>query len=86
MNLGYSQSVRHALATIFKATVVKETATLTELVERCGWQGLFAYNQISELALTFQGNSIAEGDTLVLCIREFPTVYPVNRELMWFQG
>ncbi|POR33535.1 Acyl-CoA oxidase/dehydrogenase, central domain protein [Tolypocladium paradoxum] len=38
-------------------------------VERCGWQGLFAFNQISELALIFQGNSIAEGDTLVLCIR-----------------
>ncbi|KAH7190355.1 hypothetical protein BKA60DRAFT_664333 [Fusarium oxysporum] len=36
--------------------------------KRCGWRGLFAFNQISELDLTFQGNSIAEGDTLVLCI------------------
>ncbi|KAK3173913.1 hypothetical protein K4F52_010373, partial [Lecanicillium sp. MT-2017a] len=61
--------VRHAIATVFKATVSKDARVLTELSERCGWQGLFAFNQISELALTFQGNSIAEGDVLVLCIR-----------------
>ncbi len=42
---------------------------LNDLLERCGWQGLFSYNQISELALNFQGNYIAEDDTLVLCIR-----------------
>ncbi|GKU22964.1 unnamed protein product [Fusarium langsethiae] len=61
--------MQHALATIFKATVVKASHVLRPLAERCGWQGLFAFNQISELDLTFQGNSIAEGDTLVLCIR-----------------
>ncbi|KAM0363152.1 hypothetical protein ACHAO7_010335 [Fusarium culmorum] len=61
--------MQHALATIFKATVVKASQVLKPLSERCGWQGLFAFNQISELDLTFQGNSIAEGDTLVLCIR-----------------
>ncbi|SPJ81829.1 uncharacterized protein FTOL_09234 [Fusarium torulosum] len=60
---------QHALATIFKATVIKASRVLRELAERCGWQGLFAFNQISELDLTFQGNSVAEGDTLVLCIR-----------------
>ncbi|EXA29911.1 hypothetical protein FOVG_18663 [Fusarium oxysporum f. sp. pisi HDV247] len=60
---------QHALGTIFKATVVKASRVLGELAERCGWRGLFAFNQISELDLTFQGNSIAEGDTLVLCIR-----------------
>lgn len=60
---------QHALATIFKATVIKASGTLRALTVRCGWQGLFAFNQISELDLTFQGNSIAEGDTLVLCIR-----------------
>ncbi|KAI8710556.1 hypothetical protein NCS52_01555700 [Fusarium sp. LHS14.1] len=65
----HSPPVRHALATIFKSTVVRGSRVLNELAERCGWQGLFAYNQISELALTFQGNAIAEGDTLVLCIR-----------------
>ncbi|KAK2469108.1 hypothetical protein H9L39_19376 [Fusarium oxysporum f. sp. albedinis] len=61
--------MQHALATIFKATVVRASQVLRSLAERCGWQGLFAYNQISELDLTFHGNSIAEGDTLVLCIR-----------------
>ncbi|RSL48173.1 hypothetical protein CEP54_013067 [Fusarium duplospermum] len=64
-----TDATQHALATIFKATVIKAARLLGDLAERCGWQGLFAYNQISELALTFQGNSIAEGDTLVLCIR-----------------
>ncbi|KAL7754864.1 hypothetical protein ACKLNR_015204 [Fusarium oxysporum f. sp. zingiberi] len=60
---------QHAIGTIFKATVIKASRVLGELAERCGWRGLFAFNQISELDLTFQGNSIAEGDTLVLCIR-----------------
>ncbi|KAF5725245.1 acyl-coenzyme A oxidase 4 [Fusarium mundagurra] len=60
---------QHALASIFKATVVKASQVRRHLSERCGWQGLFAYNQISELDLTFLGNAIAEGDTLVLCIR-----------------
>ncbi|KAI8406313.1 hypothetical protein FOFC_13783 [Fusarium oxysporum] len=64
-----SDPTQHALASIFKATVVKASQVLRPLAERCGWQGLFAYNQISELDLTFQGNAIAEGDTLVLCIR-----------------
>ncbi|KAH8669245.1 hypothetical protein BGZ61DRAFT_498083 [Ilyonectria robusta] len=69
MNADHGPLTRHALATIFKSTVVRASRILNELTERCGWQGLFAYNQISELALTFQGNAIAEGDTLVLCIR-----------------
>ncbi|KAG8664134.1 uncharacterized protein FPOAC1_014027 [Fusarium poae] len=60
---------KHALATIFKATVVKASQVLRPLAERCGWQGFFAFNQISELDLTFQGNTVSEGDTLVLCIR-----------------
>ena len=70
MDLSRMQIVRHALATVFKATVTRASHVLPELSERCGWQGLFAYNQISTLALTFQGNSIAEGDTLALCIRK----------------
>lgn len=69
MNPTHSPPVRHALATTFKATVTRASRVLNDLVERCGWQGLFGYNQISELALTFQGTFIAEGDTLVLCIR-----------------
>ncbi|KAG8664649.1 uncharacterized protein FPOAC1_013429 [Fusarium poae] len=65
---------KHALATIFKATVVKASQVLRPLAERCGWQGFFAFNQISELDLTFQGNTVSEGDTLVLCIRFMPEV------------
>jgi acyl-CoA oxidase len=65
---------QHALATIFKATVVKASQVLRPLAERCGWQGFFAFNQISELDLTFQGNTVSEGDTLVLCIRFMPEV------------
>ncbi|KAJ9130378.1 Acyloxidase [Pleurostoma richardsiae] len=69
MNRSLDQRVRHGLATVFKALVMRSVKTLDELVHRCGWQGLFNHNQIAELALTIQGNSIAEGDTLVLCIR-----------------
>jgi alkylation response protein AidB-like acyl-CoA dehydrogenase len=73
MNPRHSRPVRHALATIFKATITRASGLLNELAERCGWQGLFSYNQISELALSFQGTYIAEGDTLVLCIRKLFT-------------
>lgn len=69
MDPRHSRQVRHAFATAFKATIARATRVMNELAERCGWQGLFGYNQISELALSFQGASIAEGDTLVLCIR-----------------
>lgn len=74
-------SVRQALATVFKAIVIREAGVLDELSERCGWQGLFAYNQIKELALTFQGNSIAEGDTLVLCIRKCCFLFHRSRHI-----
>ncbi|KAK2038269.1 putative acyl-CoA oxidase [Colletotrichum somersetense] len=69
MNPDNAADVRRGLATAFKALVVRSSRLLVELAERCGWQGLFSYNQISELASTFQGNSIAEGDTLVISIR-----------------
>ncbi|KAJ6478682.1 hypothetical protein DFH09DRAFT_951542, partial [Mycena vulgaris] len=39
------------------------------LSERCGAQGQFAYNQICSLHASLLGLSIAEGDTLGLCIR-----------------
>ncbi|KAI0398388.1 acyl-CoA dehydrogenase/oxidase [Xylariaceae sp. FL0594] len=62
--------VRHAVAVCFKATVTMDTqAALAELTDRCGWQGLFGYNQIIENAMALRGNSIAEGDYTVLCIR-----------------
>jgi acyl-CoA oxidase len=58
------------MATIWKATVIAAAQpTYNELVEGCGWQGLFAYNRLIELPLSQQGNSIAEGHVLVLCIK-----------------
>ncbi|KAH7183859.1 hypothetical protein BKA60DRAFT_602944 [Fusarium oxysporum] len=68
MRPNLSDATQHALVTIFKATVMKASQILRPLTERCGWQGLCAYNQISELDSTLQGISIAEGDTLLLCI------------------
>ncbi|KNB04918.1 hypothetical protein FOXG_06904 [Fusarium oxysporum f. sp. lycopersici 4287] len=68
MRPNLSDATQHALAAIFKATVMKASQILRPLTERCGWQGLCAYNQISELDSTLQGISIAEGDTLLLCI------------------
>ncbi|KAG8158195.1 hypothetical protein KVR01_011956 [Diaporthe batatas] len=60
----------NVIASIFKATVLDYTQkALSELVDRCGWQGLYAHNQISELWLAEKGNNIAEGDLVVLCIR-----------------
>ncbi|KAI0896099.1 hypothetical protein F4806DRAFT_502441 [Annulohypoxylon nitens] len=62
--------MQNVVAGAFKATTIDYTQrVLGDLVERCGWQGLFAHNQISELWLAEKGNSIAEGDYLVLCIR-----------------
>jgi acyl-CoA oxidase len=66
---GLPEPLKHALVCVFKATVTYATQRhLTELTDRCGWRGLFAFNKISEIQLTLKGNSIAEGDVLVLCI------------------
>ncbi|KAI0539434.1 acyl-CoA dehydrogenase/oxidase [Xylaria digitata] len=62
--------VRQAVAVCFKTVIGTDTQnTINELAERCGWQGLFAYNEIIELALALRGNAVAEGDYTVLCIR-----------------
>ncbi|KAK7926939.1 hypothetical protein PG985_003937 [Apiospora marii] len=62
--------MQNVVAGAYKATVLDYTQkALSELVDRCGWQGLFAHNQISEVWLAEKGNSIAEGDYVVLCIR-----------------
>ncbi|KAI1392473.1 putative acyl-CoA oxidase [Hypoxylon trugodes] len=67
---GLSSAVNHSVATCFKATVGPATQiTLVQLADRCGWQGLFNYNRIIEMASTLKGNGIAEGDYTVLCIR-----------------
>ncbi|TGJ80501.1 hypothetical protein E0Z10_g8262 [Xylaria hypoxylon] len=70
MNAELGMEVRHAVAVCFKTAVGTDTQiTINELAERCGWQGLFAYNEIIELALALRGNAVAEGDYTVLCIR-----------------
>ncbi|KAI3336258.1 acyl-CoA dehydrogenase/oxidase [Ustulina deusta] len=65
-----SMEVRHAVVVCFKTSLGTDAqATINELAERCGWQGLFAYNEIIEMALALRGNAVAEGDYTVLCIR-----------------
>ncbi|KAG7094511.1 hypothetical protein E1B28_005343 [Marasmius oreades] len=62
--------IRNAYATIFKVTTVnlcKES--LSDLGERCGAQGTFAYNQLIPGEMSVRGAIIAEGDSLVLSIR-----------------
>jgi acyl-CoA oxidase len=67
---GVPEALKQALVGIFKATVTYATQRhFSELTDRCGWRGLFSYNKISELQLALKGNSIAEGDVMVLCIR-----------------
>ncbi|KAJ4249145.1 hypothetical protein NW762_012480 [Fusarium torreyae] len=58
------------LACVYKQTVSSAAETLyNEMIDRCGWQGLYAHNQMIEMVMSIRGNSIAEGDKLVLCIR-----------------
>ncbi|KAF2844685.1 acyl-CoA dehydrogenase NM domain-like protein [Plenodomus tracheiphilus IPT5] len=67
---GLPEMLRQALVCIFKATITYTTQHhLSELIDRCGWRGLFAHNKIAEIQLGLKGNSIAEGDVMVLCIR-----------------
>ncbi|KAF8575833.1 acyl-CoA dehydrogenase NM domain-like protein [Ramaria rubella] len=55
--------VRDAVAACFKSV------GMYSLAERSGAQGLFEFNHIIELQLELRGASIAEGDTMALCIR-----------------
>ncbi|KAL2844255.1 acyl-CoA dehydrogenase NM domain-like protein [Aspergillus pseudodeflectus] len=67
---GLEASVRHGIATCFKATVAKATQeSLYTLAERCGAQGLYEHNHIIESQLECRGISISEGDVLTICIR-----------------
>ncbi|OAA50651.1 Acyl-CoA dehydrogenase/oxidase [Metarhizium rileyi] len=62
--------VREGLACIYKAAVtVDSQSILSEMIDRCGWQGFDAHNQMFELASAFRESSVAEGDYLVQCIR-----------------
>ncbi|KAL3492804.1 acyl-CoA dehydrogenase NM domain-like protein [Aspergillus germanicus] len=67
---GLEASMRHGIATCFKATVVKSTQeSLYTLAERCEAQGLYEHNHIIESQLECRGISISEGDVLTICIR-----------------
>ena len=69
MEPGLKPTVRHGIATIVKAVVNSEPMRIMyELTERCGAQGLFEFNGILQNWFETRGASIAEGDTLVLCI------------------
>lgn len=47
--------MQNVIAGAFKATVLDYTQkALSELVERCGWQGLYAHNQVSRLLVPQQ--------------------------------
>ncbi|KAF7298324.1 Acyl-CoA dehydrogenase NM domain-like protein [Mycena kentingensis (nom. inval.)] len=62
--------VQHGIATSFKAVAARHALDgMLELSERCGAQGLFNYNKISEFHADLRGNAIAEGDILGLSIR-----------------
>lgn len=64
--------VRQGVATAFKAVLHRATQeSLCYLGERCGAHGLFAYNNIIDNQIEAHGNSIAEGDTLALCISKY---------------
>ncbi|KAE9387278.1 acyl-CoA dehydrogenase NM domain-like protein [Gymnopus androsaceus JB14] len=62
--------VRHGVAAVLKVVALRhmQDANLI-LSERCGAQGLFAHNGISELHSDMRGIAIAEGDLLGLSIR-----------------
>ncbi|KAJ7863766.1 hypothetical protein B0H14DRAFT_3107587 [Mycena olivaceomarginata] len=67
---GTDLRVRQAWATIVKATLVEHSKTATLLLaERCGAQGLFAYNEMCSMHSSLLGLSTAEGDVLGTCIR-----------------
>ncbi|KAF7323375.1 hypothetical protein HMN09_00118400 [Mycena chlorophos] len=65
-----SLRVRHGIATCFKVVALRMGLQASlELSERCGAQGLFNYNRLSESFLDLRGIAIAEGDALGLSIR-----------------
>ncbi|KAJ7184614.1 acyl-CoA dehydrogenase NM domain-like protein [Mycena filopes] len=62
--------VQHGIVACFKAVALRHVQdTALTLSERCGAQGMFNYNGISELHADMRGVAIAEGDILVLSIR-----------------
>ncbi|KAE9396301.1 acyl-CoA dehydrogenase NM domain-like protein [Gymnopus androsaceus JB14] len=62
--------VRHGVAAVLKVVAVRHAQDANLILsERCGAQGLFAHNGISEFHGDMRGIAIAEGDLLGLSIR-----------------
>lgn len=72
---GIPQALEQALVGIFETAATYATQRhLCESTDRCGCNGLFSFNKISELQLALKGNSTAEGDVMVLCISRWKPV------------
>jgi acyl-CoA oxidase len=83
LDLSVDPRVRDGLAAALKVVAVQAAQMgLYELSERCGAQGLFDYNQIIQLQLDMRGVSIAEGDSLVLCISKYHVLFLHRRPLL----
>ncbi|PPQ72286.1 hypothetical protein CVT24_004675 [Panaeolus cyanescens] len=62
--------MKHFIAAIAKTTIQRSAqATILEVSDRCGAQGLAEANQMSSLHADMRGLAIAEGDLLVISIR-----------------
>ncbi|KAJ7061466.1 acyl-CoA dehydrogenase NM domain-like protein [Mycena amicta] len=67
---GVDLGIRDGIALCFKAIAMRHGQdAMLEMSERCGAQGLFNHNRISEMHADLRGNAVAEGDILVLSIR-----------------
>ncbi|KAE8334554.1 hypothetical protein BDV24DRAFT_156765 [Aspergillus arachidicola] len=63
-------ATRRALNVILKVLFLRHgKASLSDLIERSGAQGMFPHNQLAQLACLTRGSSIAEGESLVISIR-----------------
>ncbi|KAL1630024.1 hypothetical protein SLS54_000884 [Diplodia seriata] len=63
-------ALKSALAISFKTAIQAQAqATLTTLSARCGAQGLYEHNQLVSCQNLMRGNSLAEGDVVVIAAR-----------------
>ncbi|KAB8212906.1 acyl-CoA oxidase [Aspergillus novoparasiticus] len=64
-----SAVTRRALSVILKVLFLYyRKASLSDLIERCGAQGMFPHNQLAQLECLTRGSSIAEGEPLAISI------------------
>ncbi|KAJ7866239.1 hypothetical protein B0H14DRAFT_3442509 [Mycena olivaceomarginata] len=69
-DLTVDAQVRAGIAAAAKTAMMMHVQeSCTQLSDGLGAQGLYGHNQIINIQLEMRGASIAEGDTLVLCIR-----------------